>query len=557
MAEVTERPAAEIGQGKKKKKRDMKKIKRIIAIVVAVAIIGGIAYGLYSLFHEDKGEMQAMTGAVSIGSIESTVTGSGVAMPASSETITLSGRGVVAEVYVSDGDHVEAGDPLYAINSEEAQKAVDDAKESLDNYQEQLDAIYESYADLTVTAPFNGKLLEVADIKVGDDYSGGKIATIVDDTAMKLELYFSYAYESDITTGMSVDVSVPATMEVIKGTVQEVNYVDRISSEGSRLFSVVISIDNPGTLSADMGATATMTASTGETIYPYEAGKLAYSRTADVIAKTGGEVTAVNLMNYMDVTAGQVLLQMTGDDNDDRVASLENSIAEAQKNLDDAEKDLANFNAVAGMSGTVQSCTLTPGEEVESGRVAITIADTSVMTVEARIDSTSVSNVKPGMNCDIIQWGRDGEMHYTGTVESVSLEGKYENGYSYFPAVIKVDNPEGTMMSGMTVDYSMLAAQSTDCLIVPVQSVRYAIDGSAYLFVQSDMAGSDTLTADQIGIEIPEGFTPVPVTVGLTDTYNAEIVSGVNEGDVIFTQYISSSGDSYSNMGGGMVVAVG
>ena len=71
------------------------------------------------------------------------------------------------------------------------------------------------------------------------------------------------------------------------------------------------------------------------------------------------------------------------------------------------------------------------------------------------------------------------------------------------------------------------------------------------------MAGSDTLTADQIGIEIPEGFTPVPVTVGLTDTYNAEIVSGVNEGDVIFTQYISSSGDSYSNMGGGMVVAVG
>ena len=47
MAEVTERPAAEIGQGKKKKKCDMKKVKRIIAIVVAVAIIGGIAYGLY------------------------------------------------------------------------------------------------------------------------------------------------------------------------------------------------------------------------------------------------------------------------------------------------------------------------------------------------------------------------------------------------------------------------------------------------------------------------------------------------------------------------------
>ena len=52
----------------------------------------------------------------------------------------------------------------------------------------------------------------------------------------------------------------------------------------------------------------------------------------------------------------------------------------------------------------------------------------------------------------------------------------------------------------------------------------------------------------------PDYVSRYPAGAMLTD---AEIVSGVNEGDVIFTQYISSSGDSYSNMGGGMVVAVG
>ena len=556
MAEVTERPTLEPGQSSKKKKRDTKKIKRIISIAVALAIVGGISYGMYSLFHEPTGTMEAMTGEVGLGSIESKVSGNGVAMPSKSETITLSGKGTVSEVYVNDGDHVEAGDPLYSIDSKEARDAVESAKKTLENYQKQLDAVYESYADLTVTAPFAGKLLEVADVKVGDDFGGGQIATIVDDKTLKLELYFSYAYENEISAGMTADVSIPATMDVLKGTVEKVNFVNRISPEGSRLFSVVIKIDNPGTFSADMGATATMQTSSGETIYPYEAGKLAYNRTASVVAKTGGKVSSVNLMNYLDVSAGQLLLQMTADKDDDQVASLENSITQATEALEKAEKDLANFNAVAGMSGTVQSCSLTVGEEVESGRVAITIADTSTMTVEARIDSASVANVKPGMMCDITQWGREGEMHYTGTVESVSLEGKYENGYSYFPAVIKVDNPEGTMMSGMTIDYSMIAAQSSDCMIVPVQAVRYTVDNNAYLFVKSDMAGENTIDPETTGVQIPEGFTPVSVKVGLTDTYNAEIVEGVNVGDIIFTQYISSSGDSWSG-GGGVAIAVG
>ena len=105
--------------------------------------------------------------------------------------------------------------------------------------------------------------------------------------------------------------------------------------------------------------------------------------------------------------------------------------------MEKAEQNLNNFNAVAPMSGTVQSCSLTVGEEVESGRVAISIADTTVMSVEAKVDSMNVGNVKPGMFCDIIQRGRDGEMHYGGVVESVSLEAKNENGYAYFPAVIQ------------------------------------------------------------------------------------------------------------------------
>ncbi|MGE4353714.1 MAG: efflux RND transporter periplasmic adaptor subunit [Oscillospiraceae bacterium] len=559
MSEVAERPIpdADLKTPKKtpKKKPKGKLVKRIIGIAILLVVVGGIVFGLYSLFHEDEGDQAIMTGEVTRGSIESTVTGSGVAMPKTSDTITLSSSGKVMEVYVSDGDFVNEGDPLYTIDSEEAKDALDSAQDSLDNYQEQLDAIYDSYADLTVTAPFAGKLLDVADIETGDDVGSGTVlCKLVDDKTMKLELYFSYAYESEITVGKSVEVSVPANMSVLTGTVQAVNHVNRVSSEGSELFSAVIVLDNPGTLSAEMGATAMMTASNGEVIYPYEAGKLAYNRSTDVITKTSGTASTVNLINYNDVSAGQVLLNMTAEDNDAEIASLKNSIKDAQDTLDKAKESLANFNAVAPMSGTVQSCSLVPGEEVESGRAAISIADTTVMTIEAKVDSIDITNVKPGMICNITQWGRDGETQYTGTVESVSMEGKYENGYSYFPAVIRVDNPDGAMMSGMYVDYDMTAAQSEDCLIVPVQSVRYTADGVACLLVQTDDPPENALDPESTGLEIPEGFVPVEVTVGLTDNFNAEITSGVEEGDVVFTQYMTAGGDSYN---GGSAVMVG
>jgi multidrug resistance efflux pump len=548
MPEVIERPVP--GEAKPKKKNNRKKrIGRIIGAVVALAVLGGIAYGLYALFHEDEGEQEIMRGFVQRGSIESTVTGTGIALPQDSKTITLSASGHVTEVYVSEGDYVNEGDPLYVIDSEDARKNVDTAKDTLENYQKQLKAIYDSYNDLVVKAPFAGKLLEVADIQVGDDVGGGRIARLVDDKTLKLELYFSYAYETEITVGKSAEVSVPATMSILTGTVDKVNFVNRITPEGSQLFAAVITIANPGTLSADMGATATLTTASGEQILPYEPGTLTYNRSTDINAKTSGKAVAVDLLNYNDVAAGQVLLRLTREDDDEeRIASLNNSIRDAEKTLEKAQKTLDDFNAVAPMSGTVQSCSLKVGDDVESGKVAISIANTDVMTVQAQIDSMNVSNVKPDMYCDIVQWGRNGEMHYGGIVESVSLEAKNENGYSYFPATILVENPDGSLMSGMSVDYNMVAAQSEDCLIVPVQAVRNTAEGETCLLVETDEIPDNALDPETTGLDIPAGFVPVAVTIGLSDNFNAEIISGAEEGMTVFTQYMSAGGSSYGGM---------
>jgi multidrug resistance efflux pump len=533
----------------KKRKKKRKTLRIIITLGIILIVVAGIVYGLLKLFHKAEAEKHILTDIVQRGSIQSTVIGSGVTKAKDSASITLSSGGTVLEVFVNEGDQVFAGDQLYTIDSTDAQAAVEDARKTVANYEKQLKAIKEAYNYLTVTAEYSGTLLDVADIKAGDQVGvGQKIATLVDDSKMKLTLYFNYAYENDIKIGQTAVVSIPSSMSQIEGRVTDINYVRKVTPEGSILFQAVITLDNPGTLTAGTGASAVLTGAAGEAVYPYEAGELEYYRSTDIITKAQGEASAVNLLDYAPVKAGELLLKLDAEDNDEQVAALENQLRDAREKLEKAQENLNNFNALSPMNGTVLSCTLVPGERVESGRVAINIADTSVMTVEAQIDQINIAYVKPGMMCQITQWGRNGPESCIGIIETVSLEGKFENGYSYYPAVIKVDNPEGKMMSGMYVDYSLVASQSDNCLMVPVQAVRYTESGPC-LFVQASEKPENALDAEALGLEVPEGFFAVPVTVGLSDNAFAEIIDGVQEGTVVFTQYMTDSGSSW-DMGG-------
>ena len=98
------------------------------------------------------------------------------------------------------------------------------------------------------------------------------------------------------------------------------------------------------------------------------------------------------------------------------------------------------------------------------------------------------------------------------------------------------------------MDYSLLAYQSDVCLLVPVQAVLNTGSGPC-LFIQSETKPENALGAEELGNEVPEGFYAVPVTVGLSDNMSAEIIDGVEEGTVVFTQYMTDNGNSW-DMGG-------
>jgi multidrug resistance efflux pump len=464
---------------------------------------------------------------------------------------------MVEQVLVSVGDYVEEGQLLYTVEPTEAQKAVDAAqktldaaKKSLNEANKQLSELYSEQAKLSITAPASGKLIN-CEVREGDSvFKGQVVATLIDDSRLKLTQYFSYAYAGEIRPGMYAAISVPATMSMLDARVDSVTMIERITPEGGKLFEVVLVADNPGTLTEGMVASGCIPTPAGELMYSYENGELEYIEQIPVKAEASGTAARVDMKNYLRVWSGQLLVRLDADDYSEQLEMLLENVRAAQEIVDQREKEVEEamelfdgYSMTAPISGTVMACTLVPGEEVPAG-ASITISDTSVMYLEAQIDGQDVANVTPGTFVDVTLYSGM-ELYYMGVVKTVSMQGQGDYGVSYFPATIEIDNYDGNIKSGMYCSFSIMGSQSDDCVLAPTEAVKYTEYGPC-LFVRGE--GWDGAVELEDGI-VPEGFTAVSVVTGLSDDSVVEIISGVPEGTEVFTAFIKDSANSWEGVG--------
>lgn len=365
-AESPAPPAEKKSLRKRWKDLPRKKRRRVIRLLILLILLaagGGAAYHFLGSGSGGQGEAQIINEVVQYGSITATVEGSGLTRAKNSETITIATAGVVQEVLVSEGDQVTAGTQLFVIDSDDAKAAVDKARQDVLGYEKQLAALQKDIAGLNLSSNYPGKLMEVADLNPGDEISKGmKVAVVADDSRLRLTQYYSYAYEGLLSAGQAADVSIPSLMSSVPGVIEAVHMVSRITPEGTKLFSADILVENQGALSAEMAATATVNVE-GEVIYPYEAGELEYFRTGDLLSTVNGTVISSSLVDYLQVAAGQVLVRIDGEDSEAEIFTVEQSLEEARKTLETAEKNLANCSAVASIDGKIIGLTMKPGDE--------------------------------------------------------------------------------------------------------------------------------------------------------------------------------------------------
>lgn len=582
-----EQPAGAKGKKGKKPKKERKKMskktKRILTAAVALAVVGSIVFGMYKFVFEEKPK-PIETGEVFRGPMISEIKNSGVAVPKESKDIITGAEGRVLEVFVKEGDKVQPGDRLFSIDSTALTEKLNSKKDELNSRLEDVNKIQESIDNLQVKAPFSGKIIDVTAKK--GDMASGKIGTMIDDSYMKLTLYYSYAYIDQVRQGQSATVSIPQTMASVEGTVEHVERIEKITPQGTVLFEVTIRMKNPGTLTKGMVATAAIHTDGGDAM-PAENGELEYNQEMDVQAKSSGEIIDIQAKDYYKFQQGAVLCVLKDD-------SLHNSLVNARESYDNIRREYEKlleeqeeYEATAPIAGTVMLCDIEEGQELtgDSSKTVMQIADLSEMVVNIQIDELDVGKVSVGMPATVMPAGEDGGMMggammmttagggvvvmeepvaaeepmepmesdipmegmeeddqpMTCEVSYISMQGKAENGVSFFEAKITIKHAKN-IRPNTNVTYSIVTSEKQDCLLMPVAGAVNTDMGQVAFVPEGSVPKDQT-------VELPEtqqqpGYVAVPIQVGESDGINVEILSGLEEGmTVALVGTVSTGGD--------------
>lgn len=185
---------------------------------------------------------------------------------------------------------------------------------------------------------------------------------------------------------------------------------------------------------------------------------------------------------------------------------------------ENARLALENTNLIAPFDGVVINMDLMPGQSVSTNPV-LTLASMDNLVVKFYMDETDLAGISAG-NRTIYTFNAYPEASLEGNVTHIEQALQTIDGS---PVIVVwgtlPERPSFNLLVGMTVDVEIIAGEVKDALIIPIQALREITPGSYAVFVVQ-----------------PDGTLKLtPVTIGLRDFANAEVLSGLKAGDVVST----------------------
>ena len=237
---------------------------------------------------------------------------------------------------------------------------------------------------------------------------------------------------------------------------------------------------------------------------------------ADTIS--GSYATAAQNVGAAQVRAAQSLqsAQTAVNNQPSNLQSAENSLANAQTNLSTAQTNLDNASIKATVSGVVVSISAQPGENVASSSTAgfIVVANTGSMALHGTVGEADVVKLRLAQVATVTV-DAVGTAKMTGKITSLDPVATIASGVPVYGIDVTIDLPSAQVRPGMSGTAQVILASSPNTLVVPNLAVRTQT-GRRYLTVLKD--------GQQVDIDVTFGIASDTVT---------EILTGVQEGDVV------------------------
>jgi HlyD family secretion protein len=242
--------------------------------------------------------------------------------------------------------------------------------------------------------------------------------------------------------------------------------------------------------------------------------RLESARTQAAAALTSANQKVANAQENLRKAESQLAALQAGPD-PTALKQAENAVKAADLAVQKARADLAGAVLVAPFSGRILDVQAAVGDSVAARAVIIQLADLNSVQIQTTVGQTDIALIQAGQPASVTLDARPGEV-YPGHVDHIVPKKTSTQGAVTYGVVVALDKAPPSLLPGMTADADIVVAERKGVLTVPRRAVRARADATVPVPV---LQAGQTITRN--------------VKIGLVGDLNVEILSGLQEGDLV------------------------
>ena len=214
-----------------------------------------------------------------------------------------------------------------------------------------------------------------------------------------------------------------------------------------------------------------------------------------------------------------------------QVNSAQAQIRQQTASLKNTQVNIGRSIIRSPVDGVVLTRKIEPGQTVAASFSApelFTIAeDLSKMKIELAVDESDIGQVKQGQS---VSFSADAfpDRQFKGVVDQVRLSATTSNNVVTYPVVVTVDNSDGTLLPGLTVNAEIEVSKRSDVLKLANAALRFKpAEGSPLAALQE--GGQGTQANGRNGAGMSEDLQALAATLSLNAQQQAAFDAALEE----------------------------
>jgi HlyD family secretion protein len=489
----------------------MKIFRRLLFYLLLTGIVGALLLGARtfvlqreSLPPDDADSAIIDETVVEVSDLRVTVGATGVIAPRRQLPLTFEVPGIVAEVFVSEGDRVQAGQVIARLETDVLETALASAQVAYDTQQIALDALTQPPREADLAAAQAAVYSAQASLNAA--YATAPTEQQLEIARLQAELSRNQLWQAQLQrdlsaslTGIGINLGslIPEGVEIPQ---EVVNQANQALASAIQVPGVNTSSLTAGLNQAEFGvqiADANLAAAAGRTANP---GSIASAQAALTSAQAALDA-----------------LQNGPSELDLQLAAL--GVQQAQLAIDQAQLALDRAQIVAPFDGIVARLNLTVGEPppIASGDVPVVLVDTSEYRINLSIDETDIVRLQENQPVSL-RFDALPDETITGIVSRIDPVPVIAGQLVTFPVQVTIDATDAQVRLGMSATATIVVDELENVLVLPNR------------FIRIDRATQDAFVTIESS---PGRFEEVQVELGLRNETSTQIVSGVEAGQRI------------------------